>query len=124
MKLNLLPTTVSRERTARRAWVFFVIIILAGIGLSAELMISSQKELDDAKNAAYAVKPAADDAKTLADSADTIVAQASPYVRNVELVKSIDAHLPVFPKFYDGLKPYIPSFFRVNAMQAQPIDGA
>lgn len=124
MKLNLLPTSVSREKTVRRAVVIAVLLSLASILLSVGMIVTSKKDLDSAKAAALEVKPQAEQVATLAASADTIITQAEPYLRNVGLVKAIDQHVDVYPKFYAGLMPYIPNFFRVITMQATPIDGS
>lgn len=122
MKLNLLPTSVSREKTVRRAVVIAVLLSLVSILLSVGMIVTSKKDLDEAKAAALEIKPQAEQVATLAATADTIITQAEPYLRNVGLVAAIDQHVDVYPKFYGSLLPYIPSFFRVITMQATPID--
>ncbi len=122
MKLNLLPTSVSREKTARRAIVIAVLLSLFSIILAVGMIVSSKKDLDQAKADALDVKPKAEAVAALADTADKVITQAEPFLRNVGLVKAIDNHVNVYPKFYAALLPYMPSFFRVITMQATPVD--
>jgi hypothetical protein len=49
MKLNLLPTTVSRGAKSRTAWIVSSLMIIAGIGGAAAMMIISRNALLDAK---------------------------------------------------------------------------
>lgn len=122
MKLNLLPTTVSREKTARRAWVFTIFLSLISLALAIFMIITSKAALEDAKARALEIKPKAEQAATTAASADTEVADAAPFLRNVALVKAMDDHTDVYPDFYKKLLPSIPDFFRVTSIQVNTLD--
>lgn len=122
MKLNLLPTSVTREKTARRAWVVTVLMSLVSIGLSIMMIVTSRKALDEATAAALEVKPKAEQVQATAAQADTIIGKATPFMKNVALVKAIDDHTKVYPEFYAKLMPYLPDFFRIYSMTATPLD--
>jgi len=120
MKLNLLPTTVSKGKQAQSAVIFSVLIALAGIALGGWLSVSSQHELDAAKADQLAsVDPAAAAYKKSTD-ADTILAgeKSVDLIKNANLAEAMIKHNDVYPDLYEGVKPYIPSFFRINSLSA------
>ena len=51
MKLNLLPTYVSKEKQSKTAWVLSLLIAVVAIVFSVGLMTSSAKALADQLNA-------------------------------------------------------------------------
>jgi len=120
MKLNLLPTTVSKGKQSKSAVIFSVLIALAGVGIGGFLSVSSQKALDQAKSdQAESVGPAQAAYQKSAD-ADTIIQseKSVDLIRNAMLADAMIKHNDVYPDLYEGLKPYIPSFFRINSLSA------
>ena len=120
MKLNLLPTTVSKGKQAKSAVIFSVLIALAGVGIGGFLSVSSQKALDEAKTQqAESIDPAQKAYQKSAD-ADTILAseKSVDLIRNAMLADAMIKHNDVYPDLYEEIKPYIPSFFRINSLSA------
>lgn len=120
MKLNLLPTTVSKERKARGAIVGAALLAIGGIIAGVFLTVSSQASLTAAKQTEADARPPADRAVATSQQADTIIAQAAPIIRNSELAKSVVAHNRKYPDLYDKVLPYVPSFFRLTSVSATP----
>jgi len=119
MKLNLLPTYVSKEKAAKSAWVIAVILFLVCLGGSIYLV---QKGNHDFASSVVGVDTAegnAKEAKDTADAADNVIAQSTTLLRNTLLAKAMLAHNKDYPDLYDQVKKYIPSFYRVNSMSAE-----
>jgi len=120
MKLNLLPTTVSKGKQSQSAVIFSVIIALAGVGIGGFLSVSSQKALDQARaEQSESVGPAQAAYQKSAD-ADTILAseKSVDLIRNAMLADAMIKHNDVYPDLYEEIKPYIPPFFRINSLSA------
>jgi hypothetical protein len=120
MKLNLLPTTVSKGKQAQSAVFFSALIAVAGLLLGGYLNVSSTKALDTAREDQQASIGPANDAFTKSGEADTIMGtpQAVAVIRDAMLAKAMVDHNDVYPKLYESLKPYIPAFFRINSLSA------
>jgi len=120
MKLNLLPTTVSKGRQAQSAVFFSAIIAVAGLVIGGYLNVSSSKALDNARTDQQASIDPAAAAYSKSVEADTLMASQNSValIRDASLAKAMDDHNEVYPKLYDSLYPYIPSFYRVNSMSA------
>ena len=120
MKLNLLPQTVSKGKQTQSAVVFSVLIALAGLFLGGYLSVSSQHALDAARTDQEAsVSPAADAYKKSTE-ADTIMAsdKSVALIRDANLARAMIKHNDVYPDLYEEIKPYIPSFYRINSISA------
>jgi hypothetical protein len=118
MKLNLLPTHVSKEKVTRTALLtsilLFVVCIIGAIGLYTKAnadLAESQKDIPELRGEAQ-------NATNVAAKADQVMQQSVTLLRNTELAKAMIAHNAVYPKLYDKVNGYIPSFFRVNSMTA------
>lgn len=121
MKLNLLPKSLSKQKGIKRAYIGLVLLSLAGIGLSLFFIITSKASLDDAKKVVAEKEPEYQRVDATAKSADTLIAQAVPFVRNIDLYKQMLAHNTVYPDAYDFVRKYIPGFYRVNSMTLTPV---
>jgi len=122
MKLNLLPTTVSKGKQAKSGIVLSVLIALAGAGIAIFVSTSSGQAVQAAK-ADYdqSVGPA-QAAYEKSIEADAILNAPSSValIRDARLAEEMIKHNDVYPALYDSVKPYIPSFYRVNSMFATP----
>jgi hypothetical protein len=118
MKLNLLPTYVSKEKSTRVALLLGVLILIVCVLLAGFLMTKGNRDLAESQDGLSDLQAQAKKAKDTADAADTVLAKATPLLRNSELAKAMLAHNSVYPDLYDDLRQYIPSFFRVNSMSA------
>jgi Tfp pilus assembly protein PilN len=125
MKLNLLPATVSKGRQAKTAWVASVVIIIAGIGISLVLTLTSAAARKDAEDAYQASIGPAQKAYDTSVKADAIMAQpaVAALSRNVSLAQAMIQHNDAYPDLYNSLSRYIPPFFRLTSLNATPISG-
>jgi len=120
MKLNLLPQTVSKGKQTQSAVIFSILIALGGLFLGGYLSVSSQHNLDAAKaDQEASVTPAVDAYKKSTD-ADTILAsdKSVALIRDATLARAMIKHNDVYPDLYEEIKPYIPSFYRINSLSA------
>lgn len=118
MKLNLLPTYVSKEGQSKVAWVVFGVFSLASIAAGAFAVIYSQQQLDKAKDRVATVQPAYQACVDTAKRADDIMASSIVIDRNLRLAQAMEAHSTVYPDLYRDVLSYVPSFFRVNQIAA------
>ena len=121
MKLNLLPTTVSKGKQAKSAVIYSVLIALAGVVIGGYLSVSSQHQLDDARTARDATVQPAQEAYQKSVDADTIIASDNSVtlIKDANLAKAMIDHNDVYPDLYESVKPYIPAFYRINSLSAQ-----
>lgn len=125
MKLNLLPSSVSRGKQVKGAIFVSVLIALASIGMSVLMVTTSTKHLEIAQAKAAEMKAAVDQDVQIAAQAETIMAdpQLANVVRQTNLARAMNRHNFVYPQFYSEVFPYIPGFFRVNSMSVTPVNG-
>lgn len=121
MKLNLLPTYVSKEKSAKAAWFLAVVIAGASIAGAVFLSSTSKAELDKAKDEAQQYVATAQEAVRISREADTIIAQARQIIVNIDLANAMMKHSAVYPNLYDDIRNYVPTFFRVTSMSATPV---
>lgn len=121
MKLNLIPQTVNKQLKARNAWVVGILLVVSSIAGAAAMIVISSQNLKVAQDDAEKWKQPAEDAFRMSGQADTIIANASEYVRNIGLAKAVIAHNDVYPRLYEDLKPYIPPFYRVSSITPTPV---
>lgn len=120
MRLNLLPTTVKKTTETRAAW--FVMVLIAGLGIAGAvfLVINSSNSLKYAQDASHAQDDAYTQTADFQAKTAENVAKMAGLVRNINLYKDMDSHIDRYPELYNGIKPYIPNFFRLTEMNAQP----
>lgn len=118
MKLNLLPTTVSKGSQTRNAIILSVLLAVIAFGGALFLFMDSNQKLTQQKDSYEAWKTPAEDAVKYSHQADVVIAQAAPILRNIQLADAMNKHNDAYPDLYDAIKPYIPSFFRVTNMSA------
>src|SRR5205809_306370 len=101
MKLNLLPTYVSKEKVTRSALllsiVIFVVCVLGAIGL----YIQGTKDLEASKEGIAQKRGEAAKAVETAAAADTVIKQSEELLRNANLAKAMIDHNSVYPATYD-----------------------
>lgn len=122
MKLNLLPQYVTKGAAARTWMVGSIAAMIAAVAGSIFMITSSKAARDAAEAAANELQPQAAAVVTLAKTADTIGASSAEVVRNISLADAMQQHPAKITGFYRDVIPYIPSFFRVNAMSMTPMD--
>jgi hypothetical protein len=127
MKLNLVPTYVSKERQGRTAILGSAAIAIVGIVVAVLLSTSSRKALQSAIQANSDSKGPAATAADTAAQADTILndPKSVQLIRNASLAEAMNKHSDVFPDFYtNDILPYVPPFYRLTSISAQAIDGS
>ena len=122
MKLNLLPTYVGKGRQVVLALFVGVILILVSAGFSFTMITNSHRQLAQVQAQAHDYETPVNSAKDYADKAENVVAPLKEITRDINLANAMNAHNDVYPKFYNSIFPYIPSFFRITSMAAVPID--
>lgn len=120
MKLNLLPTHVSKEGQTKIAAIVSIGMSLAAIAAGIFAVGYSNSELAAAKQRDEEAKPAYEAAMKTSADADAIMASSVIIDRNVKLAKAMDAHNSVYPALYQEVLGHCPSFFRVVSIQAVP----
>ena len=124
MKLNLVPTHVSKEKASGGSIFAFEILKIAVIILCVIMVSVSGKHLQDAKDAETESLQKAADTKAISDQADTLMASApvNMLVRDVSLANAMEDHSAVYPNLYGKVRNYVPSYYRVTSMAAAPGD--
>lgn len=121
MKLNLLPTEVSKAGAAKAMWFVAGLIALAGVLASVGLSVVSAGNLATAKADAESKMAAAVNAAATAAQAETQMQAASVIIRNQALAEAMDAHNSKYVDLYRDVFRYVPSYFRLTSIQAQPV---
>jgi hypothetical protein len=124
VKLNLLPKTVDTSGRAKFA-LFGGLLVFIGSLLAAFAMAKiSQDQLSKVTEKIEEIKPNYAKVVAVAAEADTMMAapQVKQVVVNAALAKAMIESNRVYPDFYDGVKGYIPAFFRITQMSASPVD--
>lgn len=124
MKLNLLPTYVSKGNQAKTATVVSVLLALLGILGAVGLIFISKGSLAEARADAEGKMERAARAVATSKRADEVVSDAQMIIRNINLADAMLKHNDVYPDLYRDIKPYIPGFFRVTQVSAVPNDAA
>ncbi len=122
MKLNLLPTYVSKGNQAKTATVVSVLLALLGILGAVGMIFISKDQLRAARENAESKQERAERAVQVSKRADQVVADAQMIIRNINLADIMLKHNDAYPDLYRDIKPYIPGFFRVTNMSATPLD--
>jgi len=120
MKLNLLPTYVSKASAAKTATIFSVLIGLLGVVGAVGLIMVSKQDRDKAYDDANALTSTYTRVDGESKKADAIIAQAAQLMINQGLAQAMIEHSTVYPDLYDEVRGYIPSFFRVTSMSSAP----
>ncbi|MDK3156931.1 hypothetical protein QPK87_10115 [Kamptonema cortianum] len=120
MKLNLLPSDVSKQGMAATAWVGAILLAVAGIASAVVMMTMSSAQLADAKQAAQGPNKAAADALATAKLAEDQIAKATIIDRSLKLSQAMDAHNRKYTDLYKDVMRYVPTYYRLTGMQAVP----
>ena len=122
MKLNLLPTYVSKEGQQRAFIVLAVLVLLLSIGGAAMMIVlSGQREAaalqaanDESLRSRYA------QAVAYAQRADQDIQLAVDADKHVKLAQAMQEHNTDYLKLYNTVFDYVPSFMRVRSISAAP----
>lgn len=121
MKLNLLPTNVSKANTAAAGMIFGGLLALVGAVGAVGGILWSQNELRNAKDAAVAMQKPAADALATAQQAETQIAVATVITTNRQLAMEMIAHNEDYVALYNKVRNYIPAYYRVTNLSAAPV---
>ncbi|MBL8065357.1 MAG: hypothetical protein JNM34_05805 [Chthonomonadaceae bacterium] len=120
MKLNLLPTHVSKEGQTKIATILSGVIALGAIAAGIFMVAWSSNELSAAKQRVEEAQPAYEQAVNTSKRADEIMASSVVINRNLKLAEEMEKHTDVYPDLYREVLGYVPSFFRVYSIRATP----
>jgi hypothetical protein len=121
MKLNLLPTYVSKEKATRNAVILGVLLFAVCVLGSVLMILKSNGDYEASKEEVDVLQAKALKAKETADYADTVMSNSTILLRNAALAESMMQHSKAYPDLYDEVRRSVPSFFRVTSMSAQPV---
>lgn len=121
MKLNLLPTTEKKSRQGKTAVVVGLLIVVCALALATGMTLYPRAQLEAARSGIDELKTqvTANDKKS--KEADLIISKAAEVLRDTQLAQAMIAHNDKYPKLYEDLKPYIPPYYRIQSMSAQPL---
>lgn len=120
MKLNLLPTHVSKEKQNRVAIVSSVLLALAGIAAAVYMVIVPAQVRDKLDQQIAEEQGSYNNLVATSAQADKIIADSQMLIRNINLAEAMLNHSAKYPALYNDVKRYIPSFFRVHTVNAVP----
>lgn len=123
MKLNLVPTYVSKDRQGGAAILIAGLLLCAGIVIAVAMIVLSRGRLDAARSAEADARNQAAEAKATSDVADAIMADPRVHsvVRNINLANAMEAHSAAYPDLYDKVRQYVPAYYRLTSMSAAPV---
>ena len=120
MKLNLLPSHVTRAQGSKGLFVVGLAILLL-CGFVTFMMIGQGNEAVIEANAKVAEQePLVERAMGKSNMADTVISRATGIDRNLKLTAAMMEHNAVYVDLYRDVIDAIPSFYRINSMSAAP----
>jgi hypothetical protein len=124
MKLNLLPTYVSKGKATKTAAVISVLLVFASVACSVMMSVAVNQRLQVDKQVMEDMRLKADNTVKTYDHAKELVddPKVAQLIRNTGLANAMISHNDVYPNFYNRFLRYIPSFFRLTSIQATPND--
>jgi len=122
MKLNLLPTTISKEGQQKTAVILSILLAALGIAACVGMILISKGRLDSERAKAQEIQPQAEQAVRTAEEADQIIQKGTGIQRNSFLAKAMMDHNSVYPNLYREVLSYVPKFFRVTSISAAPVN--
>lgn len=120
MKLNLLPTTVSKASASKGAAIGAVILGLLGVGAAVGMIFISNTALNTAREEAIVHQKPAADAVATAQQARVQMDSANTIIRNQMLSEAMLAHNDVYPDLYTEVMRYVPAYYRLTSLSATP----
>lgn len=122
MKLNLLPKTVDTASRSKRAFVMGLGVFAASCVGAFFLATQSQQQLDRANESVQSATPLYNRTVAVAKEADDMMAKPEliQMIRNTALAKEMMAANGRYPELYSFVRPYIPAFFRITSLSANP----
>lgn len=118
MRLNLLPKATRKRMAAAPVFILMVVLVLLNFAVAWVVKTNTSNELAALKEEQTLKEQEADKVRKTAAKADEIISGAKIVLTNTDLVKRIERANSAYPDLYDGLKEYIPAFFRVRSMTA------
>jgi len=124
VKLNLLPKTVDTSGRAKFAFVGGFLMFAGSLVAAFAMAKVSGDQLTKVNDKLAEIKPNYDKVVKVATEADTMMSapEVKQAVVNASLAKAMLASSRIYPDFYDGVKTYIPAFFRITQMSANAVD--
>lgn len=120
MKLNLLPTYVSKEGQQRAFIVLAVLVLLLSIAGAAGLILTAASQETAALAAAKDEQLQRNYSLAVAYSqrADADILKATDADKHIELAKAMQEHNTDYLRLYNTVFDYVPSFMRVRSISA------
>jgi len=122
MKLNLLPTYVTKGAQGRSLFLVSCAILAASAIGAFFLNASTSAARNKAKEEMDAAKVAADSVNARSLAAQTVANVGIEIQRNLDLYDAMQKQNTKYTEFYRMVRQYIPSYMRVNNMAVTPVD--
>lgn len=119
MKLNLVPTYVSKGSQAKVFIALAVLLVLLSCVIAGAMILMSQQKFAAAKERAESLQLPASRAYETSIHADRVIATATGIDKNLKLAQAMNVHNSAYINLYDEVLSYVPSFYRVNSISAQ-----
>ena len=121
MKLNLLPSHVSKSAGSKTAlFLFMPLIIVAFFAVSLLLVTKGKADKEVAEDKVNRLRPLVQNVMGKSRMADTVMVKATAIDRNLKLVAAMDRHNTDYTDLYRLVMEHIPSFYRINSISAAP----
>jgi hypothetical protein len=120
MKLNLLPTYVSKQGQNQVFFVLAALVLLLSIAGSILMVMSGRQRLAAAVERSQTPGPNYQSALAYSAAADQVILQATDADKHIKLANEMSAHNDVYVKLYRTIFQYVPSFMRVRSISAVP----
>lgn len=120
MKLNLLPTHVSRPNSGLWAIPLSILLAVGGVAALFYFKITSEKYVENAKARREAAVSQAELAVKVSKDADQDLMNARGLILNINMAEAMTKHNTVYTSLYEEVRKYIPNFYRVTSMNASP----
>jgi hypothetical protein len=122
MKLNLLPTYVTKGAQGRSLFFISCAILAASAVGAFFLNASTSAARNKAREEMDAAKVAADAVNARSLAAQTVANVGIEIQRNLDLHDAMQRQNTKYTDFYRMVRQYVPSYMRVNNMAVSPID--
>lgn len=120
MKLNLLPTYVTKKSQAGLFIVLAALLLLLSIAGAIGLVLIGRDAQAKALAAADANRVQYSQAVAYSAAADSVILQATDADRHIKLARAMQEHNTKYTQLYNTVFQYVPSFMRVRSISATP----
>lgn len=120
MKINLLKRHSSPKSDLHQSILFSAIGLCGAVCLAIVMIIFPANNLKKLKQKAEELEPKANFAYRVSKRAETIIKKAEIINKNIAFYEATEKHNLAYVNLYKNVMNYLPSFFRLTELSAQP----